>query len=179
MSGAERVLQEFKEIYGDPISSKAKPVGLFNENDPMRWRVTFVGPRDTSYKGGLFYLSIQFPLEYPEKGPKVCFLTPIYHINVNPRVPTSPGGDELGQVNISTLKWSKPVYKMRELLTYIYALFYNGDPDNPYDLDRADEFINNRAIYEEKIKYFTKKYANPMLTRINLDRDQDWNFSYP
>ena len=68
---------------------------------------------------------------------------------------------------------------MRELLTYIYALFYNGDPDNPYDLDRADEFINNRAIYEEKIKYFTKKYANPMLTRINLNRDQDWNFSYP
>ena len=73
MSGAERVLQEFKEIYGSPISSISKPVGLFNENDPMRWRVTFVGPRDTSYKGGLFFLSIQFPLEYPEKGPKVCF----------------------------------------------------------------------------------------------------------
>ena len=79
------------------------------------------------------------------------FLTPIYHVNVNPRVPASPGDDELGQVNISTLKYWKPEYKMREMFTDIYSLFYYSDPDNPYGLDRADELRNNRAIYEKKL----------------------------
>ena len=35
-----------------------------------------------------------------------------------------------------------------------------GNPDSPYGLDIAEELRYNRATYEEKIKYFTKKYAN-------------------
>ena len=86
------------------------------------------------------------------------FLTPIYYVNVNPTVPTSQG-EELGHVCISILNWWKPEYKMRELLTNIFALFYMGNPDSPYDLDRVEELRNNKVIYEEKIKikYFTKK----------------------
>ena len=68
---------------------------------------------------------------------------------------------------------------MREVLTNIFALFYMGNTDSPYGLDRADELRNNRAIYEEKIKYFTKKYANPMLGDKYTGRERDWNFNYP
>ena len=115
MSNA-RILEEFKDISRNPISNCGVTVGLINENDPTRWRVSLLGPKDTSYKGGLFYLSIQFPPDYPNKAPEVCFLTPIYHVNVNPRVPTMPGAESLGHVCISTLNWWKPEYKMRELL---------------------------------------------------------------
>ena len=179
MSAPQRILEEFKDINRNPISNCGVTVGLFNEGDPMRWRVSLLGPRDTSYKGGLFYLSIQFPNNYPEKAPEVCFLTPIYHVNVNPRIPTSPGAESLGHVCISTLNWWKPEYRMRELLTNIFALFYMANPDSPYGLDRAEELRNNRAIYEEKIKYFTKKYANPASSGKYLSRDHDWNFNYP
>ena len=178
-TGVQRIMEEFKEINRNPISNCGVTVGLFNDGDPTRWRVSLLGPKDTSYKGGLFYLSIIFPSNYPEKAPEVCFLTPIYHVNVNPRIPTSPNSESLGHVCISTLNWWKPEYRMREVLTNIFALFYMGNPDSPYGLDRADELRNNRPIYEEKIKYFTKKYANPLSSGNKIDRDHDWNFNYP
>ncbi len=39
---------------------------------------------------------------------------------------------------------------MREVLKEIFTLFFSANPESPYSLDRADVFINNRAIYEEK-----------------------------
>ena len=181
MSGNDRILQEFKDINRNPITNCGVTVGLVNEEDITKWRISLLGPRDTSYAGGLFYLSIDFPPQYPQKAPEVCFLTPIYHVNVNPRLPRMPGAESLGHVCISTLNWWKPEYRMREVLTNIFALFYMGNPDSPYGLDRADEYRNNRAAFEEKIKYFTKKYANPLggVNSKHLRRDQDWNFNFP
>ena len=66
---------------------------------------------------------------------------------------------------------------MREVLTNIFALFYMANPDSPYGLDRANEFSQNRAIYEEKIKFFTKKYAHPTLSNKVYPRDEDWDFN--
>ena len=84
----------------------------------------------------------------------------------------------MGHVSISTLNWWKEDTRMKKVLIDIFALFYISNPDSPYGLDRADELRNNRSIYEEKIKYFTKKYANPMSSG-KYDRDHDWNFNYP
>ena len=181
MSGKDRILQEFKDINRNPITNCGVTVGLINDSDITKWRISLLGPKDTSYSGGLFYLTVDFPQDYPQRAPEICFLTPIYHVNVNPRLPRVQGSESLGHVCISTLNWWKPEYKMREVLTNIFALFYMGNPDSPYGLDRADEYRNNRAVFEEKIKHFTKKYANP-LAGVNskyLRRDQDWNFNFP
>ena len=161
----------------NPISNCGVTVGLINENDPTRWRVSLLGPKDTSYRGGLFYLSIQFPPDYPDKAPEVCFLTPIYHVNVNPRVPTRPGDESLGHVCISTLNWWKPEYKMREVLSNIFGLFYMANPDSPYGMERANELRYQRALHEEKIKYFTKKFASNQ--KSNKEYYDSWDFSYP
>ena len=61
-------------------------------------------------------------------------------------------------------------------MTDIFALFYMGNPDNSYGMDRADEYRNNKNVYEEKIKYFTKKYANPSVA--GKEYDSDWDFSF-
>ena len=177
MNALDRISKEYKDINRNPIANCGVTVGLFNENDLKRWRVSLLGPKDTSYKGGLFYLSITFPDDYPQKAPEVCFMTPIYHVNVNPKWPTFEGAESLGHVCISTLNWWKPEYTMREVLTNIFALFYLGNPDSPYGLDRADEFRNNRAVYEEKIKKFTRKYANPMKGYKPYPEGQSWDFS--
>ena len=50
------------------------------------------------------------------------------------------------------------------------------NPDSPYIIDRAEEFIENRAKYEEKVKIFTKKYAYPMNANRQYSRTEDWNF---
>ena len=175
----KKIKSEFEEINKNPMSNIGVTVGLPDEDNIFEWRVTLMGPKDTSYKGGVFVLKILFPDDYPAHAPEVTFKTPIYHVNVNPMKSNMQGAEPLGHVCISTLNWWKPEYKMRELLTNIFALFYMGNPDSPYGLERAEELRNNRAIYEEKIKYFTKKYASMMSSGNKFDRDHDWNFNYP
>ena len=66
---------------------------------------------------------------------------------------------------------------MKELFDNIFALFCKANPDSPYGLERAEEFIENRAVYNEKVKLFTKKYANVMSPHYNTyDSTKDWDF---
>ena len=177
MSGLDRINKEYKDMNRNPIANCGVTVGLYDEGNPRKWRVSLRGPNDTSYKDGLFYLSIEFPEDYPMKQPEVCFVTPIYHVNVNPKAPTFSGAEPLGHVCISTLNWWKPEYTMREVLTNIFALFYLANPDSPYGLDRATEFRQQRSTYEDKVKFFTKKYAHPCKGYKEYPKNQDWNFS--
>ena len=173
----ERIKEEYQDFNSNQNQNCGMTIGLVNEDSYYDWKVTLIGPKDTSYKGGLFILNIHFPPEYPTKAPEVFFLTPIYHVNVNPTVPKEKGGESLGHVCISTLNWWKPEYKMKEVLLNIYSLFFMANPDSAYGIDRAKEYNENRVLYEEKIKKFTKKYANPRTHNSNYDRSQDWDFN--
>ena len=170
------IKEEFNDLYSDPITNIGLTVDLPNRNNYFEWRCSILGPKDTSYKGGVFFLKVLFPDNYPNSNPEVYFITPIYHVNVNPKKKRGEGYENLGHICISTLNWWKPEYKMREVLTNIFAFFYLGNPDSPYGLDRADEFRNNRKLYEEKVKFFTRKYASPNIA--SKEYDTDWDFSY-
>ena len=178
LQAIKRIKKEFQDLSDNPNLNIGVTVGLVDENNIFEWRCTLIGPRDTPYVNGISYLTIKFPQNYPEAPPEVCFKTPIYHVNINPHKPktTGPGAESLGHVCISTLNWWKPTYTMREVLTNIFALFYMGNPDSPYGMERADELRYNRAVYEEKIKYFTKKYAHPGVA--GKEYDSDWDFSF-
>ena len=65
---------------------------------------------------------------------------------------------------------------MREVLVNIFYLFYCPNPDSPYGLDKVEEFRENREKYEEKVKKFTRKYANPMKVGKQYSRTENWNF---
>jgi len=171
----KKITQEFKDLEKNPIAEVGVSVGLVNEHNIFVWKCTLMGPNDSIYSGGLFYLIIKFPEDYPKKPPEVCFETPIYHVNINPR---KSGSESLGHVCISTLNWWNEKTKMREVLTNIFGLFYMHNPDSPYGLDRAEEYKTKRELYDEKARFFTKKYAD-----IKLDKrivfDEKWDFTYP
>ena len=68
-----------------------------------------IGPAGTPYEGGLFYIDISLPSDYPFRPPKLRFRTPFYH----------PIFDRSGQIhrcfnNLSD-KWS-PAFTVRKVL---------------------------------------------------------------
>ena len=174
MSSLDRIIDEFNDLTNNPIGNCGITIGLIN-GDYRLWNATILGPKNTNYSGGLFKMNIKFPEEYPLKAPIVCFTTPIYHINVNPRAPRSPEDIPLGYISLSTLSWWKPEYTMKEVFVNIFVLFCKQNPDSPYGIERAEEFRENREVYNEKVMLFTKKYASPMCVNT-LDSNKDWDF---
>ena len=148
-------------------------VGMpFGENI-NEWRCTFIGPRDTPYKGGLFYISVLFSHDYPNKAPKIKFITPIYHPNVN----NKPINDDIecGSICLRCLNFWEPKIFMKEVFININALFFCSNTNSPYNLEMQDEIIKNPNLYEKKQKFFTKKLADPSKGYREYDK---WDFTY-
>ena len=177
LNALKTIKEEYEKLKDKPIENTGTTVGLVDNDDIFLWKLTLTGPKDTSYAGGVFRVRIQFPDNYPKGSPEVYFKTPIYHLNINPRKSDRKGAEKLGHVCINTINHWVKTRKIREVMIDIFSLFYKPNPDSPYGLGRADEFRDNRALYEEKIKYFVKKYADPDLPE--KEYTTDWDFSFP
>ena len=181
MVGIERIIAEYIDLCDNPMPNMGLTLSLVNESDYRKWRITLIGPNDTPYKNGLFIIEIVFPEEYPEKHPECYFITPIYHVSVcrKSKKINDEGGEKLGHTYLMNFRLWKPENKMRGVIYSIFNLFSTDLPDSPYRLDLKRECLENKPLYEEKIKYFTKKYANAMINLKEFDGTKDWDFSYP
>ena len=159
MNAQQQIRKEYQEITRNPMAAIGFSVGLPDENNIFEWRCTLMGPQDSPYKGGLFYLKVLFPVDYPQTKPEVRFITPIYHVNVNDKQNYGDEIDPLGHVCISTINNWKSTFTMKQVFADIFALFYLGNPKSPFSLDMKAEFENKKGLYDEKVKYFVKKYA--------------------
>ena len=171
------IREEFKQLNRKPLQNLGITVGLFDEDNIFEWKCTIMGPKDTCYKNGLFHLKITFPDDYPNSKPEIIFLSPIYHLNVKYFV----GNEQpLGHICVSTLNFWNPGDSVIKVLPELFTLMHKNNPDDPYDdtnHSRRNEFINNRALFEEKAKHFTKKYASPQLMKIK-EYPNGWDFTY-
>ena len=177
LNASKIIKAQLNEICRYPIPSISLTVGLINDDDIFTWHATLLGANDTPYSNGIFFLKIIFPDNYPKKGPDIIFLTPIYHLNVNPNKLDISGAEKLGHVSVSLINWWTPATTAREMLTKLFTIFYMANPDSCYGIDTADEFRNNRLLYEEKVKYFTRKYANPWNKFSSQGCVKTWDFS--
>jgi len=145
---AQRIGKELKNLVADPPSNcSAGPVG----DDIFHWQATLMGPSESPYEGGVFFLDINFPEDYPYKPPRVVFSTKIYHPNIN-----SSGGICL---DILKDQWS-PALTISKVLISICSLLDDPNPDDPLVPSIADLYINNRAEYTLKARTWTLQYAS-------------------
>ncbi len=143
----KRITKELAELAKDPPANcSAGPI----DDDMYHWQATIVGPSDSPYQGGLFFLNIHFPIDYPFKPPKVTFITKIYHPNIN-----SNGGICL---DILKDQWS-PALTISKVLLSISSLLTDPNPDDPLVPDIANLFKSNRKQYNENAKEWTRKFA--------------------
>ena len=167
MDPKTRLRNEFEELKDYPLSDLGYTIELFEQYNLYEWKITLLGAKDTPYADGIFFIKLLFPHNYPNSAPQILFLTPIYHPNVNPHD---------GYVGVNFIYEWENTTKVREILTKLYSIFYLANPHSPYSLEQGEEYRQNKELYDLKIAYFTKKYAN--IKSYNDFKSFDkWDFS--
>ena len=109
-----------------------------------------MGPDESPYSGGVYFLNIHFPTDYPFKPPKVTFTTRIYHPTINSN----------GSICLDILKdqWS-PALTVSKVLLSISSLLCDPNPDDPLVPNIAHEYKTDKSKYEASAREWTRKYA--------------------
>jgi ubiquitin-conjugating enzyme E2 D/E len=143
----KRINKEILHLAREPVPlCSAGPRG----DNMLDWQASIMGPSDSPYSGGVFFLAIMFPTDYPSKPPKVSFTTRIYHLNIN------VNGSIL--LDIIRDQWSASL-NMSDVLRGICSLLTDPDVSEPLVLDIAEVYKTDRQRYEDTAREWTRKYA--------------------
>ncbi len=147
MAFKKRLDKELRNVVKDsPVVYFLEPI---NEENLYSWQGCILGPENSSYEGGLFYLKIQLSGAYPFKPAVVRFQTPILHLNIH------DGGVSL---DILGNQWS-PALTISKVLVVLRELLSSPNPDDPLIVDLAQLYKTDREAYEKKVKEHSKACA--------------------
>lgn len=109
----------------------------------MMWEAVIFGPKGTPYEDGTFRLKLEFTEEYPNKPPRVMFISKIFHPNVY--------ADGSICMDILSSAWS-PTYDVMAILISIQSLLDSPNPLSPANNVAAQLYNDNKREYEKRVR---------------------------
>ena len=145
----QRIQKELHDISKEPPANvSAGPIS----DDLMHWQASLMGPQGTPYQGGVFFLSVDFPDDYPFHPPVLTFKTPIHHPNI---------GDDGGiRLDILGVNWS-PALTLSKVMMSLSSLLSDPNPDDPYPGREAvaQSYLRDRHQFDKDAAEATDKHA--------------------
>ncbi|CEP64843.1 putative E2 ubiquitin-protein ligase UBC11 LALA0_S14e00540g [Lachancea lanzarotensis] len=113
-----------------------------SEEDLTKWSGIVTGPEGTPYEDLKFKIALEFAQTYPYTAPKVRFVSPMWHPNV----------DMSGNICLDILKdqWSA-VYNVQTILLSLQSLLEEPNNSSPLNAVAADLWDNDMQEYKKKL----------------------------
>lgn len=138
-----RRIDEQRETYKNMFHLKMIDDNMYH------WNAELYGPEDSLYEAKQFNLDIQLPSDYPFSPPRVKFITPIEHVNINKN----------GDICLDILKpeyWAASQNIITVMIS-IRVLMSNPNPDDPFNSELAALYRTNHDEYVSRIKSSCEK----------------------
>lgn len=118
--------------------------GLIDDDDFYQWEVMIMGPPDTFYEGGFFKAHLIFPKEYPQKPPKMKFISEMWHPNIEKNgdvcisILHDPGEDKWGYERPEE-RWL-PVHTVETIIMSVISMLADPNDESPANVDAAKDW---------------------------------------
>ncbi|XP_054748777.1 probable ubiquitin-conjugating enzyme E2 7 [Lytechinus pictus] len=153
----KRQLQDLAKQPVDGFSA-----GLVDDDDLFKWEVLVIGPPDTFYEGGYFKANLNFPKEYPQKPPKMKFISDIWHPNIGKdgdvciSILHDPGEDKWGYERPSE-RWL-PIHTVETILISVISMLADPNDESPANVDAAKDWRSDyHGAFKANVKRCVRK----------------------
>jgi ubiquitin-conjugating enzyme E2 T len=149
MQKSQRLNREIKGLVEHPPEG----ISCYTSDKLNNFSISIIGPHGSPFEGSLFKLELEIPDRYPFVPPRLKFITPVYHPNI----------DTEGRICMDLLKmppnggW-RPTISLENLIVAVQMLLGNPNPDDPLMVDIAEEYRFNKKEYERKARKILLEY---------------------
>ncbi len=157
---AKRIQRELNKLSNMAVQSADIFLSPDIEDDYNTLNATMIGPPNTPFEGGVFFLQVKLPIEYPLQPPKVYFKTKIYHPNISFSNNENDGYVCCCYIPVlDKLEWS-PILTIIQILNLTRDLLIEPNTvEACSNYEVFEQYNKNREEFNNNAVEWTKKYA--------------------